>query len=148
MSILSKSKCDGHNGYKCIGGKLYEEDIASGRMQARGDCPICQGTVAPEAKKVVQMPGVPDREKVAAAEPGTRQIFTNIMGHQRMPTNPKQQEFVQRVRDLGLEMYVLLHDAGGTDPNQERFANRNLAIASTELENVIMHAVKGICTRK
>jgi hypothetical protein len=146
--MSTKAKCDGHNGYKCIQGKLFEEKLISGTMEPRGDCPICLGTVVPEAKKVVQMPGVPEREKVVAAEPGTRQVFTNIMGHQRMPTNPKQEEFVRRVRDLGLELYVLLHDAGGTDPNQERFANRNLAIASTELENVIMHAVKGICTRK
>lgn len=143
-----KAKCDGHNGYKCIQGKLFEPNVATGGMTPKGDCPLCAGMVAPEAKKVVQMPGAPEREKLAAAEPGTRQIFTNIMGHQRMPTNPKQEEFVRRVRDLGLELYVLLHDAGGTDPNQERFANRNLAIASTELENVIMHAVKGICTRK
>lgn len=140
---MSKIKCEGHNGYKCIHGKLFENDVASGSMVPKGDCPICQGMVVPEAKKVVQMPGA-----ATAVPDGVRNVSTNIMGHIRAPTNAKQQDYVQRVRDLALEMYVLLHDAGGTDPDQERFANRNLAIASTELENVVMHAVKGICTRR
>lgn len=74
-------------------------------------------------------------------------LTTNVMGHQRLPLNPKQEAMIQRVRDLGLEFVALLHEAGGTDPNQERFANRRLAVAATEMETVVMWALKGICNR-
>lgn len=93
----------------------------------------------PEAMKVV----MPNGE---AAQ--SRTVYTNAMGHQRLPINHKHEEHIARIRDAGLELYVLLHEAGGTDPNQDRFANRNLAIAATDLETVIMRAIRGVCDRK
>jgi len=137
-------KCDGHNGYKCIKGTLFEEDILSGSQKDRGPCPICAGTVAALPKKVVvQMPNTPAPEAA-----GLRQITNNIMGHVKTPINAKHEEHIRKMRDIALEFYVALHDAGGTDPNQDRFANRNLAIAATDIEVALMHAVKGVCTRK
>lgn len=140
MGIL---KCDGHNGYRCVKGVLFEDNVLSGTQENKGPCPVCLGTVAAPPVKL-QLPNQP----VAVDEPNLRQITNNIMGHIQTPTNPKQKEYVQRLRDIALEFYVALHDAGGTDPNQDRFANRNMAIAATDIEVALMHAVKGVCARK
>lgn len=143
MALTGIPKCDGVNGYKCIRGTLFEHSPASGAIENKGACPKCspgQEGTAPLAIATVANTPAPE---IA----GVRKVSTNIFGHVRMPTNAKHEALINQVRDLALEFYVLLHDAGGTDPNAERFANRNLAIASTELENAVMHAVKGICYR-
>lgn len=141
-------KCKGlpGEGLICIRGQLFKEDILNGARTQVRPCPVCAGEIETPPQKVVQMPGVVDKK--AEVPVGVRQVYTNVMGHTREPLNAKHEELVRRVRDIGLEFYVLLHDAGGTDPNEERFANRNLAIASSNVEDAVMHAVKGICKRK
>jgi hypothetical protein len=143
MGVL---KCGGHNGYTCVRGVLFEENMLTGAQVNKGPCPVCVGVVPVTPAKVMQAPGVEDRK--AETPEGVRVVHTNLMGHLREPINAKHEEHIRRIRDIALDFYVALHDAGGTDPNQERFANRNLAIASTELETAVMHAVKGICTRR
>lgn len=147
MSVTKMfEQCPGDmlNNYKCIRGKLFEPNIVSGGWTFVRDCEKCAGTEVPEPKKVVRMPNEP----IEAPPEGVRMVSTNAMGHQRLPLTPKHEALIQRIRDVGLELYVLLHEAGGTDPNQDRFANRNLAIAATDLEAVIMRAVRGVGDRK
>lgn len=144
-------RCEGNpaRGQKCILGILYEEDVGSGQMRNIGPCEYCSGEQKAPDRKIVQLPGSPDRKLDAEAwDAGVRQIHNNVMGHVRTPINAKHEEHIQHIRDIGLELYVALHDAGGTDPNQDRFANRNLAIAATELETAVMFAIKGVCERK
>lgn len=93
----------------------------------------------PEPLKIVMPSGQPAQ---------TQTVYTNAMGHQKIPINHKHEELIRRIRDTGLELYVLLHEAGGTNPNEDRFANRSLAIAATDLQTVIMWAVRGVCDRK
>lgn len=131
------------NGWKCVRGTLYVEDIATGTQKAMGPCK-CQTEV--QTAKVVQLPGTP-AAPVAYVAAGATVITNNVMGHQKMPINAKHEALITRVRDLGLEFYALLHEAGGTDPNKDRMANRRLAIAATELEGVVMWAIKGITNR-
>lgn len=49
-----------------------------------------------------------------------------------------------RVKDLGAEFIALLHEVGGSDPNGDRFASRDLALANTHAEDAVMRAVRHI----
>lgn len=144
-------------GYKCIRGTLYEPNPLSGDMINKGPCRCTKEVMT--GKTTVRMPNTASPPPPPTQSPpppdalelpdGIKPLVltTNVMGHQRLPLNPKQEALVLRVRDLGLEFVALLHEAGGTDPNQERFANRRLAVAATDMETVIMWALKGICNR-
>lgn len=72
-------------------------------------------------------------------------VTNNAMGHDRRPITAKHEEAMKQVRDAGLEFYCLLHQLGLTDPNQERFKNREFAVAATNIEEAVMWACKGIC---
>lgn len=118
--------CMGSDGKKCHQGYLINL-ITS---EPERPCPICNPL-----------------QDAAGNNIPTLQLHTNVMGHVHSPTTAKHEELVKRIRDIGLEFYALLHEAGGTDPNQERFANRRLAMAASDLETAVMYAVKGVCER-
>jgi hypothetical protein len=139
-------RCPGNEalGYKCIRGTLFEENLMSGERIDKGPCLKCAGLEKIKPSPIVHMPNTPARVEAI----GLRQITNNIMGHIKTPINAKHEEHIAKMRDIALEFYVALHDAGGTNPNEDRMANRNLAIAATEIEGALMHAIKGVCQRK
>lgn len=49
-----------------------------------------------------------------------------------------------RLKDLGAQFITLLHEVGGTDPEGEHFASRDLSLANTHAEDAVMRAVRHV----
>lgn len=48
------------------------------------------------------------------------------------------------IKDAGANFIAFLHQIGGTDPNGERLASRDLSLAQTHMEDAVMRAVRHI----
>lgn len=51
---------------------------------------------------------------------------------------------MQEIKDMGAAFIAKLHQIGGTDPDGDSFASRNLSIANTHAEDAVMRAVRHI----
>lgn len=51
---------------------------------------------------------------------------------------------LKKIKTLGAQFIEALHDIGGTDPNHDRFASRDLSLANTHVEDAVMRAVQHI----
>ncbi|APZ53712.1 hypothetical protein Ga0080574_TMP3378 [Salipiger abyssi] len=49
---------------------------------------------------------------------------------------------MERIKDMGAAFISEPHALGGTDPDCERFASRNLSLANTHMEDAVMRAVR------
>ena len=68
----------------------------------------------------------------------------NAVRHKyRTLTESEKQQMVE-IKDLGAEFVAKLHEIGGSDPNGDRFASRDLSLANTHIEDATMRAVRHI----
>ena len=68
----------------------------------------------------------------------------NAVRHQYRVLSDAEKANMVRVKDLGAAFIALLHEVGGTDPNGDRFASRDLSLANTHAEDAVMRAVRHI----
>lgn len=68
----------------------------------------------------------------------------NAVRHQYRVLSDAEKANIVRVKDMGAAFIALLHEVGGTDPNGDRFASRNLSLANTHAEDAVMRAVRHI----
>lgn len=66
------------------------------------------------------------------------------MRHSYRPLTEPEKVLVVRLKDVGSEFLALLHQAGGTDPDNDRLASRELSLAQTKIEEAIMWAVRHV----
>lgn len=71
-------------------------------------------------------------------------VVNNTMRQKYRVLSDDEKEIMDRVKVLGEEFLNLLHAAGGTDAGGERFGDRYLALAGTNMEVAVMWAVKSI----
>lgn len=48
------------------------------------------------------------------------------------------------LKEMGAAFIAKLHEIGGTDPNGDRFASRDLSLANTHAEDAVMRAVRHV----
>lgn len=68
----------------------------------------------------------------------------NAVRHQYRTLSEAEKVLMVEVKDLGAAFIAKLHEIGGTDPNGDRFASRNLSLANTHAEDAVMRAVRHI----
>lgn len=68
----------------------------------------------------------------------------NAVRHQYRTLSEEEKQLMVRVKDMGADLIRLLHEIGGTDEREDRFASRDLSIANTHVEDAIMRAVRHI----
>lgn len=68
----------------------------------------------------------------------------NAVRHQYRVLSDAEKEQMQQVKDMGAAFIAKLHEIGGTDPNGDRFASRDLSLANTHAEDAVMRAVRHI----
>ena len=71
-------------------------------------------------------------------------IVNNTLRHQYRTLSESEKALMLAVKDKGAELLAILHQAGGTQANQDRMGSRELSIAQTKLEEAVMWAVKHI----
>lgn len=70
--------------------------------------------------------------------------LNNAVRHQyRVLTDAEKAQMVE-LKDLGAAFIAKCHEIGGTDPNGERLASRDLSLAVTHAEDAVMRAVRHI----
>ena len=75
---------------------------------------------------------------------GWQRIRNNAMRHSYRLLTEDEKALVVRLKDVGGEFIALLHQAGGMDPEGERFDSRELSIAHTKIEEAVMWAVRHV----
>lgn len=75
---------------------------------------------------------------------GRQRIRNNAMRHSYRLLTDEEKAVGVRMKDVGGEFIALLHQAGGTDPEGERLASRELSIAQTKIEEAVMWAVRHV----
>lgn len=68
----------------------------------------------------------------------------NAARHKYRVLSDAEKEQMLAIKDMGAAFIVKLHEIGGTDPEGERFASRDLSLANTHAEDAIMRAVRHI----
>lgn len=68
----------------------------------------------------------------------------NAVRHKYRPLTDGEKAQMLRVKDLGAQLIAELHAIGGTSPDSDRFASRDLSLANTHIEDAIMRAVRHI----
>ena len=68
----------------------------------------------------------------------------NAVRHQYRVLSDEEKAQMQEIKDLGAAFIAKLHEVGGTDPNGDRFASRDLSLANTHAEDAVMRAVRHI----
>ncbi|MFN3953229.1 MAG: hypothetical protein ACK4LQ_02170 [Pararhodobacter sp.] len=68
----------------------------------------------------------------------------NAVRHQYRVLTDAEKLQMQVVKDMGAAFIAKLHEIGGTDPNGERMASRDLSLAQTHAEDAVMRAVRHI----
>ena len=79
-------------------------------------------------------------EKFPSTDDG--RVKNNIMRHNYRKLSDMEKQQMDAIKDAGLAFVMLLHSIGGTDPNGDRQASRNLSLAQTHAEDAVMRAVK------
>lgn len=75
---------------------------------------------------------------------GPRRVENNAMRHSYRLLTEQEKAIVVRMKDVGGEFIALLHQAGGTSPDGQRLASRELSIAQTKIEEAVMWAVRHV----
>ena len=70
------------------------------------------------------------------ANNSTRQSFRKLSDLEKVQ--------VDAIKADGAAMIAYLHEIGGTDPNGERLASRDLSLAVTHIEDAVMRAVRHV----
>lgn len=68
----------------------------------------------------------------------------NTMRHAYRVLSDEEKAMMSRLKDVGGEFLALLHQAGGTNPDGDRLASRELSLAQTKIEEAVMWAVKHV----
>ena len=68
----------------------------------------------------------------------------NAVRHKYRTLTDAEKAQMQAIKDLGAEFIAKLHEIGGTDPEGDRFASRDLSLANTHAEDAVMRAVRHI----
>ncbi len=68
----------------------------------------------------------------------------NTMRHAYRVLSDEEKAMMSRLKDVGGEFLALLHQAGGTNPEGDRLASRELSLAQTKIEEAVMWAVKHV----
>lgn len=68
----------------------------------------------------------------------------NAVRHQYRVLSDEEKLRMATIKDLGAAFISQLHQIGGTDPNGDRQASRDLALAQTHAEDAVMRAVRHI----
>jgi len=73
-----------------------------------------------------------------------RRTENNSMRHQYRKLTDDEKAQVQMIKDAGADFIAQCHVIGGTDPNGDRLASRDLSLAVTHAEDAVMRAVRHI----
>lgn len=68
----------------------------------------------------------------------------NAVRHTYRTLSDVEKAQMQTIKDMGAAFIAKLHEIGGTDPNGECFASRDLSLANTHAEDAVMRAVRHI----
>lgn len=71
-------------------------------------------------------------------------VKNNAVRHQYRTLTDEEKAQMVAVKDIGLAFITKLHEIGGTDPEGDRFASRNLALSFGHIEDAVYRAVKHI----
>jgi hypothetical protein len=72
-----------------------------------------------------------------------RTVNNTVRHNYRALSDAEKQQMV-KIKDMGAAFIAELHAIGGTDPNGERMASRELSLAQTHAEDAVMRAVRHI----
>lgn len=72
-----------------------------------------------------------------------RTVNNSTKQNYRILTDAEKRQ-VDTVKQRGAELISFLHEVGGTDPEGDRMASRDLSLAQTHLEDAVMRAVRHI----
>lgn len=101
--------------------------------------------------------GAAETESFPSTSP--RRTQNNVMRHEYRVLNDTEKAQMKEIKDAGMAFLALLHAVGGTmdpivaadvainrarHPMPERLASRELSIAATKLEEVVMWATKHV----
>ncbi|MFC4734084.1 DUF7681 family protein [Salipiger abyssi] len=73
---------------------------------------------------------------------GDDRTANNAVRHQYRVLSDEEKAAMERIKDMGAAFISEPHALGGTDPDCERFASRNLSLANTHMEDAVMRAVR------
>ena len=82
-------------------------------------------------------------QNTVKSESDDRTVNNGARHEYRVLTDDEKAQMV-KVKDLGQSFISLLHEIGGTDPEGDRFASRELSLANTHAEDAIMRAVRHV----
>jgi len=75
---------------------------------------------------------------------GDDRTANNAMRHKYRVLDEREKALMEEVKDMGLAFVEKLHEIGGTEPEGERLASRDLSLAQTHVEDAVMRAVRHI----
>lgn len=75
---------------------------------------------------------------------GDDRTANNAVRHQYRRLSDAEKAQMETIKDMGAAFIAKLHEIGGTDPEGDRFASRDLSIANTAAEDAVMRAVRHI----
>lgn len=64
--------------------------------------------------------------------------------HKYRVLSDEEKQQMSDLKDLGATFIAKLHEVGGTDPENDSFASRDLALANTHAEDAVMRAVRHV----
>ena len=101
-----------------------------------------------EIQPDLPFPPVNPAEPAQTPSESDDRVSNNSLRHQYRILSDAEKDQMVRAKDLGLSFINLLHEIGGTDPLNDpenpRFASRDLALANTHIEDAVMRAVRHI----
>ncbi len=68
----------------------------------------------------------------------------NAVRHQYRTLSDAEKQRMVEIKDMGAAFIAKLHEIGGTAPDGDRFASRDLSLANTHAEDAVMRAVRHI----
>lgn len=71
-------------------------------------------------------------------------IKNNGARHQYRQLSDQEKQDMVKIKDMGADFILKLHEIGKTDPSSDRQASRDLSLAMTHIEDAVMRAVRHI----
>jgi len=75
---------------------------------------------------------------------GDKRTANNAVRHNYRILSDAEKAQMQEIKDMGAAFIAKLHEIGGTAPEGDRFASRDLSLANTHAEDAVMRAVRHI----